>query len=628
MHIENYSAYLKSQGKEDLATAVEATVDEVVPKYIRNFSYNEHVVSLLLGNVQSGKTSHMFALIAAAADEGFNIFVLLTTDNIYLQQQTLKRAQESLVTFDIFGEEDYLKFSKSNLKNPALIVLKKNGRILKQWKNNFASTNFCAGNPLFIVDDEADAASLNTLVNKRRESTIYKTLAEIKNTSSSSIYMQVTGTPQAIILQTKSSGSTPLFVHYFKPGKDYLGGDFFFSQNDDNPYVVITDGAEAQNLMADDELVENNLKFALLIHLIAAAHIFLSKSDTVCNFMIHPSVRITGHEKFAEKIGGYLNDLSSCIDEPEVINALKDAYQNLLQTKSNLVDFDFVYDFIASKLQSDEISIKIMNSHSDFASARSFNEGINIIIGGNSLGRGLTFPKLQTVYYCRQSKNPQADTVWQHSRIFGYDRDFGLVRVFMPPLLFKLFSDLNRINTALISQVIKHFSVQDLCLYYPVGIRPTRPQVIDNLALSIVTGGVNYFPFEPTNNTIEDLDGILKPFGETGMYPVSLKLIINILKYTGCQTDDWDNESFISFITAYIADKPSEQGFLIVRRDRDIAKGTGTLLSPNDRTLGQAVTDKVVLTMYKVTGSKGWNGEKIWIPNIKFPDDLMFYNVN
>jgi hypothetical protein len=39
------------------------------------------------------------------------------------------------------------------------------------------------------------------------------------------------------------------------------------------------------------------------------------------------------------------------------------------------------------------------------------------------LVRGLTIPKLQTVYYSRTSKAPNADTFWQHSRIFGYDRE-------------------------------------------------------------------------------------------------------------------------------------------------------------------------------------------------------------
>ena len=70
---------------------------------------------------------------------------------------------------------------------PTIVVLKKNARILKLWANIFNSTGFMRGNPLFIVDDEADAASLNTLVNKNRQSSINKYMESIRNGASSSL---------------------------------------------------------------------------------------------------------------------------------------------------------------------------------------------------------------------------------------------------------------------------------------------------------------------------------------------------------------------------------------------------------------------------------------------------------
>ena len=60
-----------------------------------------------------------------------------------------------------------------------------------------------------------------------------------------------------------------------------------------------------------------------------------------------------------------------------------------------------------------------------------------------------------------------------------------------------------------------------------------------------------------------------------------------------------------------LAENSSEQGKIIVRRDRDISKGTGTLLSPNDRKLGDQYDDEVVLTLYKVTRKKWKDGQKI-----------------
>lgn len=61
-----------------------------------------------------------------------------------------------------------------------------------------------------------------------------------------------------------------------------------------------------------------------------------------------------------------------------------------------------------------------MNGKTDIDSEQ-YETGCNFVIGGNTLGRGVTFPGLQTIYYTRTSKNPQADTMWQHSRMFGYD---------------------------------------------------------------------------------------------------------------------------------------------------------------------------------------------------------------
>lgn len=87
---------------------------------------------------------------------------------------------------------------------------------------------------------------------------------------------------------------------------------------------------------------------------------------------------------------------------------------------------------------------------------------------------------------------------------------------------------------------------------------------------------------------------------------------------------------FIGFINTFLASDSAAQGKLIVRRNRDIGRGTGTLLSPNDRRLGDEYPDNLVLTMYKITGNtdKGWDGAKIWIPNIKLPSDCVYYAVD
>ena len=622
--LQNYLNNIKTKNPS-LATAIKQTTDDIVPEYITNFTFKEHVVSLLVGDVQSGKTSHMFGLMCAAADEGFPIFLLLTTDNVLLQQQTYKRAQKDLIDFCVCDESEYIKFCQNNLKKPAVIVLKKNSRVLKQWKNNLASTHFCAGNALFIVDDEADAASLNTLVNKKRQSTINKNLDDIKHTSASSIYLEVTGTPQANLLQTWQSGWKPYFIYYFNPGKGYIGGNNVFSP--DNNIIRLTDNDEGKDLLVDDEFPENGLLKALLIHLITSAEVFL-KGGNVCNFLIHPSMRVSDHRAFSERIGNYSNELSQSIEEDITIESLKNAYSDISETKKDVSSFNEIYNFIKTKIRDDDgIKVLTINSQVSFEENIQYETGINIIVGGNSLGRGVTFPMLQTIYYCRVSKNPQADTMWQHARMFGYDRDINMMRIFMPPVLLKLFSDINSTNNSIIAQIQKRKDFSDIKISYPKSLRPTRKNVLDNTALCIYCGGVNYFPFTPKNKSISVLDEMLEKFENTESYVVSLKFVNSLLNEIENESSDWTSESFVGFINSILAENPLAQARLIVRRNRDIAKGTGTLLSENDRKLGDTFSDITVLTMYKVTGTKGWNGEQLWIPNIKLPNDLIYYSV-
>ena len=228
-------------------------------------------IGLLFGNVQSGKTGQMFGIICKAADLGFPVFVLLTTDNVVLQQQTLERVKSDLDGFCICGENDGRLFMDSNLLQPTIIVLKKNVRILKLWANILGSTGFMKGNPLFIIDDEADAASLNTMVNRDRQSSINKYLDTIKNESSSSLYLQVTGTPQAILLQTIASGWHPYFTYYFQPGSAYLGGDFFFPVNG------------KPNCISYLDTLATPTRNVVIRHLIVSAQI-LSTGGKVCNW--------------------------------------------------------------------------------------------------------------------------------------------------------------------------------------------------------------------------------------------------------------------------------------------------------------------------------------------------------
>ena len=52
-YLDQYLKKIQDRGNDTLADAIKKTVDDIVPQYISNFSFREHVVSLLVGDVQS-----------------------------------------------------------------------------------------------------------------------------------------------------------------------------------------------------------------------------------------------------------------------------------------------------------------------------------------------------------------------------------------------------------------------------------------------------------------------------------------------------------------------------------------------------------------------------------------------
>lgn len=609
-YLKQYLKTISDRGNIKLAESISKTAEDVGNQYIGQFNFCDHEIGLLFGNVQSGKTGQMFGIMCKAADLGFPVFVLLTTDNVVLQQQTLERVKSDLKGFCICGETDGGLFLENSLMEPTIIVLKKNYRVLKLWANILNSTGFMKGNPLFIIDDEADAASLNTLVNRGKQSSINKYLDSIKNEASSSIYLQVTGTPQAILLQTLASGWRPYFTYYFQPGDAYLGGDFFFPKN------------EKAKCIAYLEEITNPTREVVIRHLTVTAQILLA-GGKVSNCLLHPSVRQNVHNRFANDISKELKWAFEHI-EGDLPALVKREYDDLEPIKSTKYPYEDVLGKVVELLESNAVKVLIMNGKYDVATEE-YASGSNIIVGGNTLGRGVTFPGLHTIYYTRSSKKPQADTMWQHSRMFGYDRDPGMMKVFIEENLYKLFADINATNNSIISQVER--GTDKIKIYYPDGLNPTRANVLDNKKVSMISGGTNYYPFSPENNSIEDLDKMLLPFDEaTPSYQVNLRLMLEILNHITSE-DDFNVLAYKEVLAAMLADKPTAQGILIVRRNRDVAKGTGALLSPNDWSLGASFSNQVVLTMYKMTGNKGWNGRKVWVPNIKLPSGVVYYDV-
>lgn len=624
--------YLNTLQSNELRESVVNTSNELVSNVSSRFSFASQLNCMLLGNVQSGKTGQMLGAISLLADKGYRLFILLTTDNVDLQRQTYNRVKKSLLDFNVISEKEEVLFEQVRLTKPTVIVLKKNSRVLRKWKDILVNTDICHGLPLVIFDDEADAASLNTKVNSNKVSPINRNLSLIKKTSTSSVYIEVTATPQAVLLQSLVSGWRPSFVTYFKPGSQYLGGNFFYS--DPTSYCAkFTEDNELDKIIADDDTVTpDGLRDSILTFLEVCAYKKI-KGETNCNFMIHPNVKIDVHNKFVNRVQEFLNLLEVSQNEKGFEKALKNIWTDLQHTKPDFPSFEDIQNGVTDILDNTEIMVVPLNSKSFVCrdssnpDALDLSKGFNIVIGGNTLGRGITFPHLQTVYYCRSAKRMQADTFWQHSRIFGYDREKELVRIFIPQPLYKFFVELNKSNEMLIEQVTH--GLENLQVILPADISPTRKNVLDSKYLNAIVGGMNFFASNPVDSNTDVIDSIVSQYGDALSVPTDKETVINLLQLVGSyDSQDFSSQKYISCVHALCAKRPSVKLRLIVRKNREISKGTGTLLSENDRKLGSKFDDEIVLTLYRINGevAKGWNGKPLWIPNIKFPKNICFYD--
>ena len=89
-------SYVDSLDNCGLQQSVLATSNAVYDNVQKHFDCRISTTGLLLGNVQSGKTGQMLGIMSKLADEGYLLFILLTTDNVDLQRQTYNRVLNSL----------------------------------------------------------------------------------------------------------------------------------------------------------------------------------------------------------------------------------------------------------------------------------------------------------------------------------------------------------------------------------------------------------------------------------------------------------------------------------------------------------------------------------------------------
>ena len=250
-----YKKYLEVEEKlpPSVVAEIDATTEEILKRLEspRRFGAWDRR-GMVVGNVQSGKTSNYTGLIAKAVDAGYKIIIVLAGLNNDLRSQTQRRIDKGFIGRDTRKKASYDQtssrvgvgllpgyadppvivvtsadsngdFKKSVHRtvtitpggDPIIAVVKKNVTPLNNLLNWFTGSNNAgkiANIPLLLIDDEADNASVDTKSVKRIGGTqvdldaaecdptkINGLIRQILNCFNQSAYVGYTATPFANI---------------------------------------------------------------------------------------------------------------------------------------------------------------------------------------------------------------------------------------------------------------------------------------------------------------------------------------------------------------------------------------------------------------------------------------------
>jgi hypothetical protein len=286
-----YKQYLIQDGSLDFSSLNK--LDEVTLPRLMNCLGNpkQELLSqrvrygMVIGDVQSGKTSTYAGLICKAADAGMKVVILLAGQTETLRQQTQERMEEDIVGYTIRTDNDrnskqqrvgvgklkgykpivtaYTSYeddfkmghdkTMSSLEAQSSLVMfivKKNVPVLNRlykWLTGEGQVKNTQGKlpySLLLIDDEADNASINTkkdAYNPTKTNAIIRKICEAFDNSN---YVGFTATPYANIFinpeKDENMETTDLFPKdfiYVLPTPDaYIGALRMFSEPDDkNP---------------------------------------------------------------------------------------------------------------------------------------------------------------------------------------------------------------------------------------------------------------------------------------------------------------------------------------------------------------------------------------------------------
>ena len=497
-----WGRYHKLLMSKDFSAHVLATLDDVTDRILgflenptRPGAWDRR--GMVVGHVQSGKTANYTGLVCKAADAGYKVIVIVAGIHNNLRNQTQRRIDEGFVGFDSttnvlrktlpsqsvvgVGRFDLRRrpaafttsrrdFHKAiadnvgvplqNLVEPAVFVIKKNTSTLRNLIEWLTAHNAQRGTstirePMLLIDDEADNASINIRHRQQEVSRINGQIRKLLTLFDRSCYVGYTATPFANIFIDPDSDDEMLgddlfprdFIVSLDPPDNYFGATRVFADDAGRIVRHVNDHADLLPLKhrIDHRItgLPGTLEAAVRVFVVARAirlargHVgqhnsmlvnvsrFVAVQGQIRNEIqllvrrIGSSARVNGARPPAE-----------ATRDPEIA-ALRQAFDEHYAESSG-VSWADVQPWLhesASAVDVVEVNSRAAGSL-DYAAHET--SGLNVIaVGGFSLSRGLTLEGLVVSYFLRNSM--MYDTLLQMGRWFGYRRGYeDLCRVWMP----------------------------------------------------------------------------------------------------------------------------------------------------------------------------------------------------
>lgn len=451
---------------------------------------NTDRLGLVIGQVQSGKTSCYNGVVCAALDAGYNTIIILSGKTENLRRQTQKRFEVDVLESQPDGEPDNVRsrfraltYSDTtgmtrtpvnNMFNGIIAVPQnivygvflKNGTVLKNLNEYLSQLN-----PLYkeriralIIDDECDEATPNVRLKNPPPSVINGRIKSLRlNGLSRATYIGYTATPFANILNETGIDTLypKTFIHIMsKPNKyfasDNLFGDSDLIEDEDNePRIDIV------RIIPDSELrrIQDSpsLRDAILWYACATAARICMGHTGFSTMLIHTSSLTRNHRSIARIVTKKIEEWRNNIDD--FINSCIRVWN---YEKGKVTPDKFILSFPEYGYEANELPewpqieqalvneflpnvvVKIDNSRiadDQRLKYESDSPKLQIAIGGNTMSRGLTLEDLVCSYFGRDVSS--YDTLLQMGRWFGYRIGYEtLPRIWMTAVLRDGFMDL------------------------------------------------------------------------------------------------------------------------------------------------------------------------------------------